>query len=101
MTNRERRVLRVIESSVQPAGGVVAVDASGREELRLRGVARIIRGLVIRIVAAVAIGRQRGVVVVHMTIHAHPRRSRVHAGQRERSLAVIERAIGPEVGVVA
>ena len=97
----EGRVLGVIESRIQPAAGVVTGDTRGREKLRLGGVAGIRRRLVIGLVAAVTIRGQGGVVVVDVAIHALPRRRGVHAGQGERSLVVIENAVGPEHGVMA
>jgi len=74
MTGRELRVLRVIEGRSGPCGGVVTILASRREELWLRGVARIGRLVVVRLVASDASGGQRGVVVVHVAIAAHTRR---------------------------
>lgn len=91
----ELRVLRVIERRVQPAARCMARLASRREKLRLRRVAGIRCGVVIRLVTADARGRQRRVVVVHVAIGAHPRRHRVHAGQRERRVVVVEHAIRP------
>ena len=68
--DREPRVLRVIESRVQPVGRGVAVLASRGKELRLRCMARIGRVVINRLVAANASGRERRVIVVHMAVRA-------------------------------
>ncbi len=97
----EWRVLRMVKSRIQPAGGVVARSTSGREELRLRRMARIRGVLVVGLVAAVTVGWQRRVIVVHVAIDALPRRRSMHARERECRLVVIELAISPKHGVVA
>lgn len=51
MVHREPGVLRVIESGAGPCGGVVAVLARSREELRLRLVTGIGRVVVIGLMA--------------------------------------------------
>jgi len=48
----ELRVLCVIEACVQPVRGAVARLASRREELRLRGVSRVSRVVVVGLMAA-------------------------------------------------
>jgi len=97
----ELRVLGMIESSVQPTGGVVAGLAGGGEKLRLRHVPRIGGGVVVSLVAPDASGRQGRVIVVDVTVGALPRRDRVHPGQRERGVVVVEGRVGPQDGVVA
>ena len=79
MVNRESRVLRVVKRRTSPCGRVVAVLARRREELRLRFVARIRRVVVVGLMAADTRRRQSRVVVVDMTIGAHPRRYQVRA----------------------
>ena len=98
---RERRVLRVIERRARPGRRVVAGLAGGREELRLRRVARIRRVVVIRLMAADAGRRQRRVVVVDVAISALSRRHGVRSGQRKRRVVVIEGRIGPDRRVMA
>ena len=70
----ERSVLNMIECSLHPIRRVVTRGTSGREELRLCCVAGIARGHVIRLMAAIAVGRKRGVIVVDVTIGALARR---------------------------
>ena len=76
----ELRVLRVIESRVQPARRRMARLAGGWDELRLRRVSRVRGVVVIRLVATNAGRRQSGVVVVDVAVRAHSRRNRVHTG---------------------
>jgi len=74
MVNRELCVLRVIEGRTRPGGRGVASRAGSREELRLRGVARI-RGVVVIGLMAADTGRgQRGVVAIDVTVSACPGR---------------------------
>ena len=94
-------VLRVIEGSASPRGGVVAGLARCGEELRLCRVARIRRVVVVGLVAPDARRRQRGVVVVHVAIGAHARRHRMRTGQGEGSVVVVEGRVGPDGRVVA
>ncbi len=68
----------------------MAVLACSREKLWLRRVARVRRVLIIRLVAAVARRRQRGVITVNMAIRTLPRRYRMRARQRERGVVVIK-----------
>lgn len=91
MTGRELRVLRVVERRVSPTRSVVAVLACCWEKLRLRLMSRVRRVVVVRCMAAVAIRRQRCVVVVDVTIHAMPRRRLVRTSQWECRVVVIER----------
>lgn len=56
VVNRERRVLRVIKRRARPCRRVVTVLAGGREELRLCGMARICRVVVVSLVTANADG---------------------------------------------
>src|SRR5271165_538459 len=95
------RVLPVIKSGVQPAGGVVASLARRGKELRLRGVSGIGCGVVIRLVATDAGRRERRVIVVDVAAHALRRGDGVHAGQREWRVVVVERRVRPQDGVVA
>ena len=100
MTRGELRVLGVIKSGVGPGSCVVAVLACLREELRLRRMARVSRFAVVGAVAAVAIRRQRCVVVVNVTVRANARRNLVRTGKGEGCVVVIERGVGPYIGVV-
>jgi hypothetical protein len=68
VTGWELRVLRVVEGRTGPGSCVVAALAGSGEELRLRRVTRICAVLVIRLMAAIARGRQRRVVGVHVAI---------------------------------
>jgi hypothetical protein len=63
VTGGKWRVFRVIEGRIHPGTRVVAVLTRAREELRLCGVARVSAGVVIRLMAADAGGRQSRVVV--------------------------------------
>ena len=101
MSNRERRVLRVIERRVQPVGGAMTVLARRREELRLRFMSWIRRVVVVGLVAANARRWQRGVVVVDVAIRARTRRNRMRARQRERCVVVIEGRVRPVNCVMA
>lgn len=87
----------VIESRVQPGGGVVTGRTGGwelgRRVIRVRGV------VVIRLVTGIAIRRHRGVVVVHVTTVTGNRN--VRAGQRECGVVVIKVRAVPGRGVVA
>jgi len=75
----------------------VASLARGREP---RGdVVRVVRSLIIRLMAAIAGRRQRRVVVVHMALRARNRH--VEARQRECCQIVIKRCLQPRRGVVA
>ena len=89
----------VIERSVRPHLGVVAGLARRREPGC--GVIGIGGGVVIRLVAPVAIRGKRGVVVVDVAIRALPWRYSVRAGQGERRGVVVELAVGPDYRVVA
>lgn len=87
----------VIEGRAQPAAGGMASCAARRETCR--DVVWIRRSAVILRMAAVAIGRQRRVVVIHVA--AGTGHVSVRAGQREAGVVVIERRLGPRGGVVA
>ena len=69
----------VIENGTQPTGGRMAGGA-GRGETS-GDVVGIIGSLVVGLVTAVAVGRQSGVVVVHVTVCAS--HAGVRTGQRE------------------
>ena len=64
----------MIELSIRPLHGVMTLLA-GRRETRVRH--RTVRIVKIGLVAADARRRQRGVVVVDVTVRARPRRNRV------------------------
>jgi len=100
MVDGELRVLRMVERSIRPGSCVVTILATRGEKLRLRGVPRIARLVVVRLVASDACGRQRCVVAIHMALTALPRRNGVRAGQRKRRIGVIERGVGPDGRVV-
>ena len=83
MSHREPRV---IKGSSQPGRGGMTSRARGREPGRY--VIRIVRSLVVSLVAAVAVGRDRGVVVVDVATRT--RHGGVRPGQRETGVVVIE-----------
>ena len=87
----------VVEDCAEPGTGVVASLACGRETSR--GVVRIVRRLIVRLMAAITGGRQRGVVVVHVALRAGD--GYVEAGQRECRQVMVERRLQPRGGVVA
>ena len=93
---RERCVV-VVECSARPVGCAVAGGAGGRKAsadvIRIRGAG------VVSLMAGVTIGRDGCVVVVGVA--AGSRHSDVGAGERERSLVVIERGARPGRSVVA
>ena len=83
VTGWKWRVLGVIERRTRPGTRVMAVLASSREELRLRRMAGVCAGVVIRLVTADAGCRQSRVVVVYVAVCAFARRHHVRSGQRE------------------
>lgn len=87
----------VIEGGAEPAGSCVTDGTSSRETSR--HVIRIVRRLVVSLVAAETVGGNRGVVVVHMTAGACDRC--VRAGQRETGVVVIETRRAPGCSAVA
>ena len=89
--------IRVIERRSGPRRGGVAVLATRRESRRR--MARIVRTLIIGYVAAVAIGWEARIVVVHVATGAGNRC--VRAGKREGRVVVVEGGLGPDDGVVA
>ena len=101
MVNWESRVLRVIERRTSPGGRGMAGRASGREELRLRGMAGVGGVVVIGLMAADTGRGQRSVVAVDMAVSAYPRWCLVRAGQGECRVVVIERGICPHSSVMA
>ena len=101
MAGWERRVLGVIERRSRPGCGCVTSLARGREELRLRLVARIRGVVVIGLVATNTRDRQSRVVPVYVAVCALARRHCVRTGQRECRVGVIEGGVGPDCGVVA
>ncbi len=90
---------RVVERCPRPCSCVVASSTDGCENRWRSLVHRVRRGIVIRFVAAVAVRRKRGVVVIYVTARAG--HLRVEAGQWKRGRAVIKLAIGPERRVMA
>ena len=96
VARRELGVLRMVERSPGPGGGVVTSLARSREELWLLGVPRVRRVVVISLMASDASGWQRSVVVVDVAIGANARRHRVRTGQREGSVVVVEGRVGPD-----
>lgn len=87
----------VVEARSRPSGCGVAGLARGREARRR--VIRIGGGLVIGLVTGEAVGRNRRVVVVHVTTGARYRG--VLSGQRERGVVVVERGGNPGGRVMA
>jgi len=94
---RKWRVV-VVEGRVGPDRRVVAQLARSGEAGR--GVRRIVRAGIVFLVARVAQRAVQGIVVVHVTVGALPRRNRVRARQREASGGVIELAVRPLNGVM-
>lgn len=90
MVSGELCVLRVVEGRVRPTRGVVAGQARGREELRLRGVAWIGGVVVVGLMASDTCSGQSCVVAINVAIAASPRRHGVRAGQWECRVVVIE-----------
>lgn len=87
----------MVERGAQPGSrGVAGLTAGGES---CRGVAGIRRPLVVLLMTAIAGGRERGVVVVHMAVGA--RHGSVGASQRKWRVVVIERGTRPRRGVVA
>ena len=105
MAGGELRVIGVREGRIGPGVfcRVVAVQAGGRKELRIRAAAvqGNAVGVVVGRMAADTGGWQRRVVVVDMAIRALPRGHRVLSDQRKRRVAVIKGRVGPDVCVVA
>lgn len=88
----------VVEGSIRPGDSVVA-RRTGRWEAAVRH--RTGCGPIVRLVAAVTGGRQRGEVAVGMAIRASSRRHRMRSRQWERGVVVIEGRIAPLHRVVA
>jgi hypothetical protein len=87
----------VIEGGPEPARRCVTCCARRREPNG--DVVRICGGVVICFVTAVAVGRQRGVVVVHVAAGAGNRGVESRKGKCRR--VVIKLAVGPQCCVVA
>lgn len=100
VTGGESRVLRMIERRPGPGGRIVAVLASGGEELLLRRMARIGGVVVVALVAADTGSRQGRVIVVDVAICALAGRHYVRPRQREGCGVVIERGVGPDRSAV-
>ena len=101
VTGWKWRVLRVIERRIRPRARVMAVLTGSGKELRLRSVARVCAGVVIRLMTADASCRQSRVVVVYVAVCAFARRHHVRSGQRECGVVVVERRIRPRHRVMA
>ena len=89
----------VIEGRTGPGGRVVASCASGGENCRGSLMDGIRGAVVIRCVAAVAVGGKSGVVVVHVAAGAGD--LDVETRQRKRGRVVVKRPLGPESRIVA
>ena len=80
VARRKLRVLRMVKGRPRPSCGVVAILASGREELRLRGVAGV-RGVVVVGLVTADAGRGQGrVIAVDVAVGADPRRHCMRTG---------------------
>jgi hypothetical protein len=101
VTGWKWRVLRVIERRIRPRARVMAVLTGSGKELRLRGVARVCAGVVIRLMTADASCRQSRVVVVYVAVCAFARRHHVRSAQRECRVVVIKAGIRPGYRVMA
>ena len=105
MVDGELGVIRVREGCVGPGVfcRIVAVQAGGREELRVGAAAmqRNAVGVVVGCMTADTGGWQRGEIVVDMAIRALPRRRRVLSDQRKRRVVVIEGSVRPQFCVMA
>ena len=89
----------VIELAIRPLDSVVAGCTGGRE---MGGdVVRIVRILVVRLVAAIAVGGQSCVIVVDVAVGAGARRYSVGACEREAGLVVVKVGVGPFDRVMA
>lgn len=88
----------MVERCAGPRRCVVASCAGRRKDGWRRLVNRIRGRVVVRLVAAVAGGRKRCVVVVDMARGAG--HLRVETSQRKRGRAVIKLAVGPQRSVV-
>lgn len=91
------RKIGMVERRIGPGRRVVTSRAGRRESRRL--MVRIGGAVVVSLMAAIAIGGQRRVVVVHVAVGAGHRG--MCPGQRERRVVVIERRIGPRGRAVA
>ena len=89
----------MVERCPRPRRCVVASRAGGRENGWRRCMNWIRGGVVVGLVAAVACGRKRGVVVIYVTCGAGD--GRMESRQRKHRRAVIKLAVGPQRGVVA
>ena len=87
----------VVEGRARPTGGRVTKGTGIRESRR--DVVRVGGSRVIGFVAAVAIGRNRSVVILDMT--AGTRHRRMRPSQRESGVVVIERRRAPGRGAMA
>jgi len=89
----------VIELAIRPLDSVVAGCTGGRE---IGGdVVRIVRILVVRFVAAIAVSGQGRVIVVDVAVGASARRYSMRACEREAGLVVVKVGVGPFDRVMA
>lgn len=89
----------VIELAVRPFDSVVAGCTGGRE---MGGnVVRIVRILVVRLVAAITVGGQVFVIIVDVAVGAGARRYGMRACEREDGLVVVKVGVGPFDRVMA
>ena len=94
-----QREPRVIELAIHPLDSVVAGCTGARE---MGGdMVRIVRILVVRLVAAIAVGGQVFVIVVDVAVGAGARRYGMRACEREAGLAVVKVGVGPFDRVMA
>lgn len=100
MVCRKLRVLRMVKRGAGPGRRVVAGLAGGREKLRLRGMARIRRVVVVGLMTANARGWQRRVIVIDVTIRTLPGWDRVRACEWEGRVVVVEGRVCPDRRVV-
>ena len=91
----------MVECRARPGRRVVAGLARGREKLRLRGMPRIRRVVVIRLMAADAGRGQRRVIIVDVAVGALARGHGMRSGQRKCRVVVVKGGIGPDRRVVA
>jgi len=94
---QRERCCRVIESRTGPVSRAVAKGTVHREAcLHVIGICGLVE---IRQVAAVAVSRHRGVVIIHVALRAGHRL--VSTGERECSCRMVECRSGPVHGAVA
>ena len=97
MSARQRKDRRVIEGRRSPVCSRVAMRAVGRESCG--NVSGILGSRKVSLMAPIAGGGQRCVVVIHVALRTL--NGRMRAGERETRLVVIERSQRPRSCVVA